>query len=117
MYAKIVSVCRVSNAIASNVWMSFTAFSIKSHISLKNIGRLEILSHHARNDIRQLATLLLEVARVKPCERRRWKFLAQNQPLLTFKELFGDYVPDDVVPDDVVDSLADPDLADSDLPY
>ena len=50
----------------------------QSHISLKNIGRLEILSHHADNDISQLATLLLEVARVKPYKRRRWKFLAQN---------------------------------------
>jgi hypothetical protein len=77
-YAKIVSVCRVIGAIASNVWMSCTAFSSSSNISRKNIARLEILVQHATSEVKDLAPLILEVARVKPHKRRRWKFLAQN---------------------------------------
>jgi hypothetical protein len=94
-------------------------FLDQSHISLKNIRRLEILSYHAHNDVCQLATLLLEVARITPYKRRRWKFLAQNHQnlFLRLNKLFRGYLPEDVVPDDVVDSLPDSDLADSDLPY
>src|SRR6202011_5542649 len=86
-------------------------FLNQSHISSNNIGRLEILTQHADNNVRQLAVLLLEVARVKPHKRRRCKFLAQNHPtiFMRLKAVCGDDVPDDAL-----DSL---DLADSDLPF
>jgi len=34
--------------------------------------------HHASHDVRHLAELVLDIARVKPQKRRRWKFLARN---------------------------------------
>jgi len=86
-------------------------FLEQSNISPKNIVRLEILAHHANNDVRHLAMLILEVARVKPHKRRRWKFLARNHfdLFVRLKEFWGDAVLDEVP--DV------PDLADSDLPF
>ena len=86
-------------------------FLEQSNISRKNIIRLEILAQHVNNDVRHLAMLILEVARVKPHKRRRWKFLAHNHfgLYLRLKELWGDDAPDEV-PDF-------PDLADSDVPF
>jgi hypothetical protein len=82
-------------------------FLDQSHISPKNVGRLEILAQHADSGVRQLANLLLEVARVKPYKRRRWKFLAQKRPSV-FVRLKA--LCDDDLPDDTPDSLADPEL-------
>ena len=68
----------------------------QSHISQKNIERLGILTRHADPDVRRLAALVLEVARVKPHKRRRLKFLAQNHPslLLRLKAEYGGDLPD-----------------------
>ena len=73
-------------------------FLEQSNISRKNIVRLEILAQHVNNDVRHLAMLILEVARVKPHKRRRWKFLAHNHFNLyvRLKELWGDDAPDEV---------------------
>src|SRR5271165_5988877 len=86
-------------------------FLEQSNISSKNIVRLEILAQHVNNDVRHLAMLILEVARVKPHKRRRWEFLAHNHfgLYVRLKELWGDDAPDEV-PDF-------PDLADSDVPF
>jgi len=82
-------------------------FLNQSHISPKNVGRLEILTQHPESGVRQLANLVLEIARVKPYKRRRWKFLAQKHPSLfvRLKALW-----DDDIPVDTVDSFAGPEL-------
>jgi hypothetical protein len=71
-------------------------FLEQSNISPKNIARLEILAQHASGEIKDVALLILEVARVKPHKRRRWKFLAQNHPelFLRLKALSGGEIPD-----------------------
>ena len=71
-------------------------FLDQSHISQKNIERLGILTRHADPDVRKLAVLVLEVARVKPHKRRRLKFLAENYPslLLRLKAEYGGDLPD-----------------------
>ena len=71
-------------------------FLDQSHISQKNIERLGILTRHADPDVRRLAVLVLEVARVKPHKGRRLKFLAQNYPslLLRLKAEYGGDLPD-----------------------
>jgi hypothetical protein len=71
-------------------------FLEQSNISSKNIARLEILAQHTSSEIKDLAILILEVARVKPHKRRRWKFLAQNHSelFLRLKALFGDDFPE-----------------------
>jgi len=71
-------------------------FLEQSNISRKNIARLEILVQHASSEVKDLALLILEVARVKPHKRRRWKFLAQNHSelFLRLKALSGDDIPD-----------------------
>ena len=53
-------------------------FLQQSNISAKNINRLKTLERESKKDVRELATLLLEVARVKPGKRRRWSFLAEQ---------------------------------------
>jgi hypothetical protein len=63
-------------------------FLDQSHISPKNVGRLKILAQHADSGVRQLANLLLEVARLKPYKRRRWNFLAQKHPSLFVQRRF-----------------------------
>jgi hypothetical protein len=60
-------------------------FLDQSHISQKNIERLGILTRHADPDVRRIAVLVLEIARVKPHKRRRLKFLAQNYPSLLLR--------------------------------
>jgi hypothetical protein len=71
-------------------------FLDQSNISSKNIARLEILAQHASSEVKNLALLVLEVARVKPHKRRRWKFLAQNHSelFLRLKAMFGGDIPD-----------------------
>jgi hypothetical protein len=57
---------------------------------------LEILAQHASSEVKELALLILEVARVKPHKRRRWKFLELNHPELfeRLKALSGGEIPD-----------------------
>jgi hypothetical protein len=71
-------------------------FLDQSNISPKNIARLEILAQHASSEVKELALLILEVARVKPHKRRRWKFLELNHPELfeRLKALSGGEIPD-----------------------
>src|SRR5580692_9461415 len=71
-------------------------FLDQSNISPKNIARLEILAQHASSEVKDLALLILEIARVKPHKRRRWKFLAQNHSelFLRLKALYGGDIPD-----------------------
>ncbi|MEA3148381.1 MAG: hypothetical protein QOI53_4023, partial [Verrucomicrobiota bacterium] len=61
--------------------------------------RLQILNHHNDNEVKRLAALVLDIARVKPHKPRRWKFLAQNHPVLfaRLKELYGGDLPCDVL--------------------
>jgi hypothetical protein len=51
-------------------------FLDQSHISAKNIARLEALSSKADAEVQRLATLILDVALVHPFKRRRWRHLA-----------------------------------------
>ena len=53
-------------------------FLEQSNISAKNIARSKILTQHASSEVSHLAALVLDIARVKPHKRRRWKFLAHN---------------------------------------
>ena len=71
-------------------------FLDQSNISPKNIARLEALAQHASSEVKEIALLILEVARVKPHKRRRWKFLEQNHPELfqRLKALYGGEIPD-----------------------
>jgi hypothetical protein len=60
-------------------------FLEQSHISQKNIDRLGILTRHADSEVRKLADLVLDIARVKPYRRRRLKFLAKNHRSLVLR--------------------------------
>ena len=51
-------------------------FLRQSHISAKNIKRLTTLVAHPDSEVQRLATLVLDVARVHPYKRRRWRHLA-----------------------------------------
>jgi hypothetical protein len=50
----------------------------QSHISKKNLARLEQLAKSEEPRVARLAALVLEVARVTPYKRRRLKILALN---------------------------------------
>jgi hypothetical protein len=92
-------------------------FLNQSHISPKNIARLEVLTQHGSGEVRELAKLLLEVARLTPYKRRRWKILAQKDPILLskVKPLCSEYGYDcEIVPDDIPDPQ---EFVDSDLPF
>jgi hypothetical protein len=67
----------------------------QSNISQQNIKRVEVLAQHPSSEVKELAILLLEIARVKPHKRRRWKFLAQRHPdlLVRMRALRGDDFP------------------------
>ncbi|MCR4292434.1 MAG: hypothetical protein NUV76_06115 [Candidatus Kuenenia sp.] len=71
-------------------------FLEQSYISEKNISRLEILARAENVKISELASLVLEVAKVKPNKKRRLEFIAQNNRELLEKLeasglLFSDY--------------------------
>jgi hypothetical protein len=51
----------------------------QSHISEKNVERLEILAVSANPRIADLAQTVLEVARIKPYKRRRLQVLARER--------------------------------------
>lgn len=53
-------------------------FMHQSHISGKNVDRLEQLAKSETPQVASLAAIVLEVARVTPYKRRRLKILARN---------------------------------------
>ena len=53
-------------------------FMHQSHISKKNVARLERLAKSETLQVASLAAIVLEVARVTPYKRRRLKILARN---------------------------------------
>ena len=57
-----------------------SGFLHQSHISDKNIKRLQSLEASTNPHIRTLATLVLAIARVRPYKKRRIKILAQQRP-------------------------------------
>ncbi|MBU0944391.1 MAG: hypothetical protein KJ804_18735 [Proteobacteria bacterium] len=57
----------------------------QANISKKNIARLETLTCSSNKKILELATIVLEVARIKPNKKRRLKFLAKEHGKLLLK--------------------------------
>jgi hypothetical protein len=57
-------------------------FMHQSHISEKNVVRLEQMGKSENPHVARLAAIVLRVARVKPYSTRRLKFLAQKHPEL-----------------------------------
>jgi hypothetical protein len=57
-------------------------FMRQSHISEKNLARLEQMVKSENPQVASLAAIVLKVARVKPYSTRRLKFLAQRHPQL-----------------------------------
>ena len=53
-------------------------FMQQSHISKKNVARLEQLAKSETPQVASLAAIVLEVARVTPYKRRRLKIIARN---------------------------------------
>ena len=51
----------------------------QSHISAKNVARLEELAESSNEGIAEHAALVLEIARIKPYKRRRLKVLARTR--------------------------------------
>jgi hypothetical protein len=60
-------------------------FMEQSHISRKNVARLEKLAKSEEPRVACLAAIVLEVARVTPYKRRRLKILAREHPDLLRK--------------------------------
>lgn len=57
----------------------------QSHISQKNIARLNILASSPNQHIAELAGIVLEVAKVKPYKKRRLEVLAEKRRDLLIK--------------------------------
>jgi hypothetical protein len=57
-------------------------FMRQSHISERNVVRLEQMVKSENPDVAKLAAIVLRVARVKPYRTRRLKFIAQRHPEL-----------------------------------
>lgn len=60
-------------------------FINQSNISKKNIERLEVLKSSNNSEVVELASLVLEVARIKPHKRGRLKVLAKENKELLLK--------------------------------
>ena len=60
-------------------------FLEQSHISEKNVARLEQMAKSDNPQVASLAAIVLDVARIKPHKTRRLKFLAQKHPELLGK--------------------------------
>ena len=54
-------------------------FMEQSHISDKNVARLRTLARSENPRIADLATVVLEVAQIRPCKRRRLGILARER--------------------------------------
>ena len=59
---------------------SIFGFMQQSHISQKNVARLERMAKSENLRVASLAAVVLKVARVKPYKTRRLKFLAKMHP-------------------------------------
>jgi hypothetical protein len=57
-------------------------FMHQSHVSQRNVARLEKMTKSENPQVASLAAIVLKVARVKPYKIRRLKFLAQMHPEL-----------------------------------
>jgi hypothetical protein len=66
-------------------------FLHQSMISGKNVARLEMLTEHSDSEVAELASFILEIARMLPGKRNRWLKLAQQHRPLFHRtvELFG----------------------------
>jgi len=62
-----------------------SGFLGQSHISEKNMARLERMEKSDHPEVASLAAIVLDVARVKPYKARRLRFLAQKHPELLGK--------------------------------
>ena len=51
----------------------------QSHISKKNVSRLKVLASSSNPKIAELASIVFEVARVKPYKKRRLKVLGRER--------------------------------------
>jgi hypothetical protein len=60
-------------------------FLEQSHISEKNLGRLEQMAKSDNPQVASLASVVLDVGRVNPYKTRRLKFLAHKHPELLGK--------------------------------
>ena len=60
-------------------------FLKQSHISERNVARLQQMTKSDNPQVANLAAIVLEVARVKPYKTRRLKFLAERHPELLGK--------------------------------
>ena len=60
-------------------------FMCQSHISKKNISRLNSLVESADEEVAKLAGIVLDVAKVKPYKKKRLKFLAREHSDLLAK--------------------------------
>jgi len=60
-------------------------FMFQSHISKKNIIRLRELADSTNEQVASLATLVLEVSKVRPYKKRRLKVLSEKAPELLEK--------------------------------
>jgi hypothetical protein len=54
-------------------------FLTQSHISGKNVARLKVLSTSENQRIAEFASIVLEVAQVKPYKKRRLQVLAKER--------------------------------------
>jgi hypothetical protein len=68
-------------------------FMQQSHISERNIVRLNKMTRPADTEVANLAEIVLKVAKVKPYRRKRLKFLARNHPDLIRKLEEADLIP------------------------
>jgi len=85
----------------------------QSHISSSNVARLEILSASPNQRTAELASLVLEVARLTPYRRRRQKLLAKGH-----HDLYGKLKEAGLLPaheDGPIDAEANPFAAEADL--
>jgi hypothetical protein len=60
-------------------------FLDQRNISAKNIERLKVLASHPDRELQRLAGLVLDIARVHPHKRRRWRHLAAHQRELFYR--------------------------------
>jgi NMD protein affecting ribosome stability and mRNA decay len=83
-----IHVCKRCNAKPKSEWQviedkdDIFGFMHQSHISERNVARLEQMTKSANPQVASLAAIVLKVARVKPYKSRRLKFLAQMHPEL-----------------------------------
>ena len=79
--------------------MRLERYLSQSHISEKNLSRLNSLAQHADPEIREFATLIRDIGIATPYRRRRFKRLAREHRdlLARYNAFFGnpDYAKDE----------------------